>query len=264
MAVTVLDDYRNKYAHIRFERDEQGILLVQFHSEGSDLIWGLEPHEDIASAWDDIGRDPENRVIIVTGTGETFIHKEVLAGDGNWVTPEIWTRLHHVAKRLILSHLDIEVPMIAAVNGHATVHNEQALMCDIVLSSEDALWADHPHMPSGVIPGDGIQIIWPYVIGFNRGRYLLLTGQELTAQQAMEYGAVNEVLPKDQVLPRAYELARELAAKPTLTLRGTRMQMVHELKRIMGTAVSMGMMTEGLAGIDFWPDQFYETPTKDS
>jgi enoyl-CoA hydratase/carnithine racemase len=262
MAVTQLEDYQDKYTHVKLERDDDGILLVTFHSDGSDLVWGLEPHEDIASVWDDIGRDPENRVIIVTGSGETFIHKEVLAGDGNWVTPEIWHRLHHVAKRLVSSHLEIEVPMIAAVNGHATVHSEQALLCDIVISSDDALWADHPHMPSGVVPGDGIQIIWPLVIGFNRGRYMLLTGQELTAQQAMEWGAVNEVVPKDQVLARAYEHARKLAAKPTLTLRSARMLMTHELKQTMATAVSMGMMTEGLAGVDFWPSEFYETPVK--
>ena len=60
---------------------------------------------------------------------------------------------------------------------------------------------------------------------------------------------MNEVVPKDQVVTRAYELARMLAAKPTLTLRSTRMLMVNELKKTMNDAVSHGMMTEGLVAM---------------
>ena len=249
MAATHFDDYKDRYAHIRLERDDDGILLVTFHTDGSDVLWGVEVHDEVSAVWRDIASDPGNRVVIITGAGNTFIDLEVEIDDPNWVTPQIWTDLHRDARRLVLDHLDIEVPMIAAVNGPARYHNEQALLCDIVIASEDAVFNDKPHFSQGVVPGDGMQIIWPLVVGFNRGRYFLLTDEEIDAKTALEWGAVNEVVPKDKVVERAYELARQIAKKPTLTLRTTRALMTNELKKTMLTAVSHGMMTEGLVAI---------------
>ena len=249
MPVTNFDDYKDKYEHIKLERDADGILLVTLHTDGSDVHFGLPVHDNLTAVWGDIGRDPENRVIILTGAGDTFIDKLIPETDKNWVTPEIWMHLHAEAKRLVLDHLEVEVPMIAAVNGPARIHNEQALLCDIVIASEDAVFSDNSHFPAGVVPGDGMQIIWPLVAGFNRGRYHLLTGEELDAKTALEWGVVNEVVPKDQVVARAYELARKIAEKPTLTLRATRMLLVNELKKLMIQGVSHGMMTEGLVAI---------------
>jgi enoyl-CoA hydratase/carnithine racemase len=249
MAVTKFEDYKDKYDHIKLERDEDGILLVQLHTNGSDVEWGLPVHDNVADVWHNVGNDPENRVIILTGSGDTFIDKEIHIDDHHWVTSDIWFHLHKEAKHLVLDHLNVEVPMIAAVNGPARMHNEQALLCDIVIASEDTVFGDHAHLAQGNVPGDGMQLIWPLVIGLNRGRYFHLTGQEISAQQAYEWGAVNEVVPKDQVVSRAYELARMLAAKPKLALRATRMLMVNELKKAMNDAVSHGMMMEGLAAM---------------
>jgi enoyl-CoA hydratase/carnithine racemase len=143
--------------------------------------------------------------------------------------------------------------MIAAVNGPATKHSEQALLCDIVIASDDAVFADHAHFDHGVVPGDGIHVIWPFLIGLNRARYMLLTGQEFTAREAQDLGVVNEVVPKNAVLARARELAAMLSEKPSVALRSTRMLLVHELRKQMSDGVDLGLMTEGMAGMDFWP-----------
>ncbi len=255
MNVSKFEDYRDRFRHIAMERSDNGILEMRLHSDGGDLLWGLDAHEDIAAAWDAVARDPENRVVILTGTGDTFIHLGGVYSDNpKWATPEVWKRVHNVGRRLVMSHLDVEVPVIAAVNGHATLHSEQVLLCDIVIAAEHAHFADHAHFHHGVIPGDGIQVIWPHVIGLNRGRYFLLTGQELSAQEAKDFGAVNEVVPADQVLPRARELAEMLAAKPDFALRATRMLLVNELRKLMSDGVNMGLMTEGLGAADFWPE----------
>ena len=81
--------------------------------------------------------------------------------------------------------LDIEVPMIAAVNGPARIHAEIPVLCDIVLASEDAVFQDLPHFINGTVARDGVHLVWPLLLGLNRGRYFLLTGQELSAQQAL-------------------------------------------------------------------------------
>ena len=80
--------------------------------------------------------------------------------------------------------LDIEVPMIAAVNGPVTVHSELAVLCDVVLARTDTYFQDAPHFPGGLVPGDSMQVVWPMLLGPNRGRYFLLTGQEIHAEEA--------------------------------------------------------------------------------
>jgi enoyl-CoA hydratase/carnithine racemase len=245
-----LEDYEGKYSHARFRR-EDGILEVTLHTGGEDLVWGFGPHEECGYLFEDIARDPENKVVILTGSGTTFIHKEDLGGAV--VTPEGWAKVHFDAKRLLMSHLDIEVPMIAAINGPATVHAELGLLCDITLAAEHAVFADAPHAPNGLVPGDGVQIVWPLLLGFNRARYFMLTGQSLSAKEARELGVVNEVLPMADLLPRAWELARLLRGRPEVAMRFTRTTLVHQLKKLLHDNLGYGLALEGLAGISHWP-----------
>ena len=129
------------------------------------------------------------------------------------------------------------------------------MLCDIVLAADTALFQDAPHFMSGIVPGDGAHVVWPHVIGANRGRYFLLTGQELQARQALDYGAVSEVLPRDQLLARALELAQLIAAKPMLTRRYTRVALTQRIKRLLHEGLSLGLAAEALAAIDHLPTE---------
>ena len=188
--------------------------------------------------------------MIFTGTGDTFMDRfgsfdstrefpahQDLGAESLDETGWIGSQLH-------FNMLDIQVPMIAAINGPCSTHSELPLLCDIVLASEHAYLQDAAHFARGVVPGDGVHTVWPLVIGQNRARYFLLTGQKLSAQQALEYGAVNEVLPKDKLMDRAWELARYLAMRPPLTLRLTRSILVQELKRSAVNNLAVGVYQE--------------------
>ena len=142
------------------------------------------------------------------------------------------------------------MPIIGAINGPALIHAEIPVMSDIVLASENATFQDAPHFPNGVVPGDGVHVIWPALLGQNRGRYFLLTGQTLSAKEALDLGVVAEVLPRDRLLPRAWELAEQLAEKPDLTLRYSRVAMTLQLKRQMQDMLGYGLAIEGLAAVD--------------
>ena len=242
-----LDEYQNKYETVKFER-RNGILQVTFHSHGASLKWGGPAHGEFGYAFADIGSDPENRVVIITGTGDDYCAE--WEGTIGRRTPKTWDQTYWRGKRLLVNLLEIEVPIIGAVNGPALIHAEIPVLSDIVLASENATFQDAPHFPQGIVPGDGVNVIWPLLLGQNRGRYFLLTGQTLSATEARELGVVAEVLPRDRLLPRAWELAEQLAEKQDLTLRYSRVAMTLQLKRQMHDMLGYGLALEGLAAVD--------------
>jgi enoyl-CoA hydratase/carnithine racemase len=245
------DEYAEKYRSIRMVR-QNGILQLTFHTDGGPLQWGLVPHEEFPRAFRDIGGDRENKVVIMTGTGEMFSGPRPEPDAALRLHPEDWDRVYWEGKQLLGALLDIEVPIISAINGPALRHSEIPLLSDIVLASEDVEFQDSAHFRGGLVPGDGVHIIYPLLLGWNRGRYFLLTGQVLDARHAYELGLVAEVLPRDQLLPRAWELAQELAQRPLLLLRYTRVLLTQPLKRQLVDLLGYGLALEGLEAAARW------------
>ena len=241
-------EYSQRYDNVELTRAE-GILQVTVHTGGGSLVWTSTAHDELAYCFGDIACDRDNKVVILTGKGESFCN-EIDFGTFNLSTPHDWDEIIFEGQRLLTNLLSIEVPVIAAVNGPVTNHPEIPVMCDIVLAADTATFQDGPHFPSGIVPGDGAHVVWPHVLGSNRGRYFLLTGQELDAKTALEFGAVNEVLPGDALLPRARELAQVIAAKPLLARRYARTVLTRELKRLMQADLGFGLAHEALAAID--------------
>lgn len=253
------DVYSQAYAHAYIQRSDDGILEVRLHSDGGPLIWGRGVHAELENLWDEVALDTDNEVVILTGTGDHFIGAdwavETVTGGGGHKLPA--TRFNHAGgKRIIDTLLGVEVPMIAAVNGACTMHSEQAILCDIVLAADSATFRDAAHYPAGLVPGDGIVGAWIEAVGLNRARYFLLTGQELSAQRAYEFGAVNEVLSGDDLMPRARELAAMLLDKPPLVRRHTRQLLIQGVKRRMLDELGLGLALEGLAMTEFFPGGF--------
>ncbi len=244
--MAVFEDYAEKYQSVRMERRD-GILQLTFHTDGGPLQWGETPHREFPEAFRDIGSDPETKVVIMTGTGEAFSGPRATPEARLRRTAAAWDKTYWEGKHLLLNLLDIEVPMISAINGPALRHSEVPLLCDIVLAAEETTFQDSAHFANGLVPGDGMHIAMPLLMGMNRGRYFLLTGQTLSAQEAKELGLVNEVLPADQVLARAWEHAEALARRPTLLLRYTRLMFTEYLRKRMQDLLGYGLAMEGLA-----------------
>ena len=247
--MATLDQYENNYNNIRFER-RNGILQMTFHTDDGPLQWGGGPHEEFPRAFADVGSDRENRVVILTGTGDAFSGPQGTAAGAPKRTPEQWDSTYWEGKKLLGNLLDIEVPMIAAVNGPALRHSEIPLLCDIVLAADTAAFQDSGHFMSNLVPGDGVHVVYPMLLGANRGRYFLLTGQSIGAQEALSLGLVGEVMPQEALVPRAWELAEQLAEKSDLVLRYTRVATTQYVKRLMHDLLGYGLALEGLGSAD--------------
>jgi len=243
--MATFDQYADKYQTVKMERRD-GILQVTLHTNDGPLQWGSLPHEELPQVFRDIGSDRENRVVIMTGTGNSFSGPRGSAQGRPRRTPLEWDKTYWEGKHLLMNLLDIEVPMISAINGPALRHSELPLLCDIVLASEDTVFQDSGHFMSGLIPGDGMHVVYPMLLGMNRGRYFLLTGQTIDARKALELGLVAEVLPREQLLPRAWELAEQLAQQPPLVLRYSRALLTQHIKRLMHDLLGYGLALEGM------------------
>jgi enoyl-CoA hydratase/carnithine racemase len=253
MAMTNFNDYANRFKHIKMRR-EDGILELQFHSAGKELKWSAIPDKEIGDCFTDIRADSDNRCIIMTGTGDTFCAaadpedsaKAAIAAGG---VLQFLHGLYEQAYRLQINQLDLPVPVIAAVNGPATWHADVPLLSDIVICTEDTYFQDAPHFPQNLVPGDGVHVLWPALLGPNLGRYFLLTGMKLTAKEAYQRGVVQELHPRAQLLPRAWELARAITRHSDSMLRATRAVLVQKLRRDMLDFLPNGLSKELIAAL---------------
>lgn len=251
-------EYSRRYSCLSMKRAE-GILQLTIHAKGEPqrpCLWSAAPHEELSYAFYEIARDRENRCIILTGAGDAFcaeMHPSIAGlarfSEGN-LTDAMHEKMHEAGcdgRFLLENLLNIEVPMIAAVNGPALIHAELAVLCDIVLAAEAAEFQDAPHLLNGLVPGDGVHLVWPLILGANRGRYFLLTGQKLSSREAVKLGIVSEVLPRERLIDRAWEIARELCRGPLLAQRYARVAMTQTIKQALLDELGYGLALESLA-----------------
>ena len=287
--LTRFEEYRDRYSDSYvLEKTDDGILLMRMHTNGDSVKW-LRAFYDTSNLFADIAGDRDVRIVIFTGTGKNFnadwrLTDEEMEGHraqsedtrlqrmqsansaeaaGAWAATIERGKLSAVTLEEKGWHgrnrhnnmLEIDALMIAAVNGPVSIHSELPLMCDIVLASEDAYFQDGAHFVANYSPGDGVQNVWPRAIGWHRFFYWQLMGQKITAQQAYEWGAVNEVLPKDKVLDRAWEIAHYLTRFSPVTLRNTRRTFVQELRPAAVNDLALGQHMEllGMSSIPHDP-----------
>lgn len=247
---TTFDSYKKKYQTIAFSRDERGILEMRFHTEGASLQWSLLAHNEFEDAFLQVSRDRGNEVVILTGTGGEFCGPVIPPGghpNRNIMTPETYDPIFCESKQLLPHLLGIEVPVIAAINGPAVRHAEIPLISDIVLATPETYFQDTAHFPGGMVPGDGMHIVMPLLMGTTRGRYFLLTGQKVGASEAQAMGLVNEIHPAGQLMARARALAEILLLQPRLVRRYTRTVLTEDLKTRMQGLLAYGLVLEGIA-----------------
>lgn len=242
-------DYKDKYAFMKMERDN-GLLEITFHTKGGPLVMSDDLHANIQYAWRDIGADPENKVIILTGAGDVFCVES--DAPGNFGSPASLSLAARDAKNMYDAFFDLDAIVISAVNGPAFIHTDLLVTGDIVIAAEHATFADF-HVAAGMVTGGIAQVIWMELLGYVRGKYFLLTGQSLSAQEALEWGVINEIVKKEDLLPRARAIAQQILKQPVTTIRNTRRAVNQRIKQrfleeapLGYTLISLGLMANAL------------------
>lgn len=239
-------DYFNRYANLAMQRDEQGVLVVRMHTGQGPIVWNAVAHREFVDAFHDISRDRRNRAVVLTGTADEWMVQIDREGMSALGLPWVWNRVNLDGRKILSNLLDIEVPMICAVNGPARVHSELALLCDIVLCTPDTVFQDR-HLEWGIVPGDGVHIVWPAVLGPSRGRHFLFTSHKLPADEALRLGVVSEIHDREALLPRAVALATQLAQLPALAARYSRVLFTQPYRRLLADDAGYGLALEGLS-----------------
>lgn len=218
------EEYRERFKeHYKLERRADGVILVRAHTTGGPIQLSVENHRSVGQLFKTLGADPENEIMIFTGTGGDFMMEADPEGFKLEKDDLAYWAYEYAYKdgRINVSSLinDLEIPTIGVVNGPG-FHTEICLMCDLTICSEDAILYDL-HYDIGSVPGDGIHSCFQELLGVKRAAYALLTGQAIDAKTALEYGMVNEVVPTGKLLERAWQLADHIMTQPRTTRRLT-------------------------------------------
>ncbi|HIM03307.1 MAG TPA: enoyl-CoA hydratase/isomerase family protein [Myxococcales bacterium] len=215
------EEYSERFKeHFLMER-RGGILLLKMHTGGGNVKWGWELHRAIGQAFRTIGSDPENEVMILTSAGDYWIAgADSTSFEGEEEDPAFcsYEYMYTDGRRMVNSLVnEIEIPTIGVIPGPG-FHLELALMCDLTICSDTAILADM-HFEREWVPGDGIHSAFIELLGVKRAAWVLLMNEQIDAQKALEYALVNEVVAKDELMDRAWQIAEQLASKKRITRR---------------------------------------------
>jgi enoyl-CoA hydratase len=206
-----------------------GVLRVAIEHPHSELnAVDALLHGEFTRLFRELKREDEARAVLLIGRGRAFS----AGGDFAWFpTLDDLGKLEHLrrdARQMIWDLLDVELPIVAALNGPAVgLGASLALLCDVIFIADTATIAD-PHVRVGIVAGDGGAAIWPLAVGPARAKQYLLTGDPLDAAEAERIGLVNRVVPAASLEAEALAFARRLADAAPLAVRYTK-QAVNKL-----------------------------------
>lgn len=211
-----------------YEQEGHVVTLTMNRHETRNAISNDEMIDAIEAACLRINSDASVRVAIITGAGSAFssggnvkdMRDKVGMFGGNAL--EIRDGYRNGIQRIPLAINQLEVPIIAAVNGPAIGAGcDLTMMCDMRVASEKALFAES-FVKVGLIPGDGGAWFLPRVIGLSRANEMAFTGEPVNAQTALNWGMVSRVVAPEELMTAAMELANRVAANPPSALRMTK------------------------------------------
>jgi enoyl-CoA hydratase len=213
---------------------EDGIATITFNRPDALNALNNQTRAEFYSAMKDVAADDDIKVVILTGAGRAFV-----AGSDIKELKQTTSLDAHNIHRLGMVVEKMEKPVIAAVNGFALGGGCEIVMaCDIIIASDKARFGQ-PEINLGIIPGGGATQRLPRLVGVCKAKELILTGDIIKAEEAEKIGLVNRVVPGENLMAAAKEIAKKIAAKSKATVR------------LAKDVINKGMQTSLETGLDY-------------
>jgi enoyl-CoA hydratase len=233
---------QEEYEAIKIEKSDGVAVLTLNRPERLNAVNGAM-HSELSTIFHRVQADGEVRAAVLTGAGRAFC----AGGDfsqGADMRTKTGLSIIQEARRIVDGILDLEKPLIAAVNGPAAgLGATVALCCDVVIAARSARIGD-PRVKMGITAGDGGAVIWPLLVGVNRAKYMLMTGDLINAEEAMAMGLVNRVVDDGQALPEALALAQRLASSAPYAVQSTKIAVNKLLKAVSNLVLPLSLTME--------------------
>ena len=242
-------DY-TRYRYLAIQR-ENGIATLTLNQPDNRNAIHAEMHAELEHVWLDLAADREVNVIVLTGAGKTFsAGGDIKRMASRFGTDEGWEfslRTPASTKRLFQNILEVEQPIIAAINGDSVgLGATLALFADVTVIADSAKFGDS-HVKVGLVAGDGGAVIWPILVGPSRAKEFLMRGKLMSGTEAHAMGLVNHVVPTEQVMELSMTIAQELNALPPLAVRWTKVSInkwiKHQLNLILDASIAYEMLS---------------------
>jgi enoyl-CoA hydratase len=210
------------YETLRYERDGHVVVLTYDRPEQRNAV-SRQMNAELHDAWQRFRDDGDAFVLVITGAGTAFCAGWDLADAAEWPQPDVDEFRAELANSPgvcgYTRKVDVFKPVIAAVNGPAVAAGlENALLADIRIVAANAVFGALERRWN-IVGGDGLTVRLPLVVGYAKAMELIITGREVTAEEAERIGLANEVVPEGRALDRAVELAHQIAALPQGAIR---------------------------------------------
>ena len=236
-----------------YEQKDQVVTLTLNRHDTRNAISSDEMVDAIVGACERINGDSSVRVAIITGAGSAFSSggnvkdMQEKAGMFGGTPLDLRDGYRNGIQRIPMAVSELEVPIIAAVNGAAIGAGcDLTMMCDIRIASEKAIFAES-FVKVGLIPGDGGAWFLPRVVGLSRANEMAFTGDQVNAQMALEWGLVSQVVAPDDLMTAANEMAARIAVNPPSALRMTKKLIKESQHAQLESVLEMSASLQALA-----------------
>lgn len=229
------------YTTIEIEKRPNGVAIATLNRPDRLNAVNGTMHHELSHVCRNADADPDVKILVFTGAGRAFC----AGGDFSPGSETTHAITLEDARMIVDNLLEAHIPILSAVNGYAMgLGATLALLCDVVVAGESAVFAD-THVNMGIGAGDGGQVIWPFLMGINRAKYYLMTGDRLDATEAERLGLVNFVVPDDELMDKALEIADRLAAGPGLAIAASKVPINNWLRTVSAQVLPLSLSMEG-------------------
>jgi enoyl-CoA hydratase/carnithine racemase len=231
---------QENYQAMLIEKRPNGVAVVTLNRpERLNAVNGTLHHE-LARFTRDAEADPEVKVVLLAGAGRAF------CAGGDFSPGADVTGLSLEEGRQIVDHLlELRKPIVSAVQGYAMgLGATIALLCDVVVAGRSTVFAD-THVRMGIGAGDGGQVIWPLLMGVNRAKWFLMTGDRVTGADLLEMGLVNFLVEDEEIQKKALECADRLAAGPAVAITASKVPINQFIRMVSNLVLPLSLAMEG-------------------